>query len=126
MVTGVEVLVSAGHDPDWGPVLTLGSGGTLVELLDDVVHLAIPCAEPAVRAALARLRVQRLLAGYRGSAPADIDSAVEAVMRIQRILLTHQDAVDEIELNPLVVGTKGRGAYVVDVLVTDRSRRGSQ
>jgi hypothetical protein len=79
-----------------------------------------------VRAALARLRVQRLLAGYRGSAPADIDSAVEAVMRIQRILLTHQDAVDEIELNPLVVGTKGRGAYVVDVLVTDRSRRGSQ
>lgn len=121
MVTGVEVLVSAGHDPDWGPVLTLGSGGTLIELLDDVVHLAVPCAEPAVRAALARLQVQRLLAGYRGSAPADIDSAVEAAMRIQRILLTHQDVVDEIELNPLVVGAKGHGAYVVDVLVTDRS-----
>jgi acyl-CoA synthetase (NDP forming) len=125
MVTGVEVLVTAGHDPDWGPVLTLGSGGTLVELLDDVVHLAIPCAEPAVRAALARLRVQPLLAGYRGSAPADIDSAVEVVMRLQRILLTHEDTIDEIELNPLVVGAKGGGAYVVDVLVSDRPKQGN-
>jgi acyl-CoA synthetase (NDP forming) len=124
MVTGVEVLVTAGHDRDWGPVLTLGSGGTLVELLNDVVHLAIPCAAPAVRAALARLGVQRLLDGYRGSVPADTDSAVEAVMRLQRILLTHHDTAGEIELNPLVVGPEGHGAYVVDVFVTERPEQG--
>lgn len=125
MVTGVEVLVAAGHDPDWGPVLTLGSGGTLVELLDDVVHLSLPCDEPAVRAALTRLRIQPLLEGYRGSAPADIDAVVETVMRMQRIFLTHQGTVTEIELNPLVVGAQKHGVYVVDVLVTGQSKQGN-
>jgi acetate---CoA ligase (ADP-forming) len=77
-----------------------------------------------VRAALARLGVQRLLDGYRGSVPADTDSAVEAVMRLQRILLTHHDTAGEIELNPLVVGPEGHGAYVVDVFVTERPEQG--
>lgn len=128
MVTGVELLVAAGHDPDWGPVLTLGSGGTLVELLDDIAHLAIPCDESAVRSALARLRVWQLLAGYRGGAPADIDAAAQVIMRLQRILPTPEDAgrkgegsADQIELNPLIVGAQGHGAYVVDVLVTSSS-----
>jgi acyl-CoA synthetase (NDP forming) len=124
MVTGVETLVSAGHDPDWGPVLTLGAGGTLVELLNDVVHLALPCDEPAVRAALERLGIQPLLKGYRDTAPADVDGLVDAVMRLQRILLTHEDAVGEIELNPLVVGPTGHGVCVIDVLVTERSEQG--
>jgi acyl-CoA synthetase (NDP forming) len=123
MVTGVETLVSARHDPDWGPVLTLGAGGTLVELLKDVVHLALPCDESAVGTALARLGVQPLLTGYRDTAPADVDGLVDTVMRLQRILLTHQDAVGEIELNPLVVRPKGRGVCVIDVLVTDKSER---
>ena len=125
MVTGVEVLVTAGRDPDWGPVLTFGSGGKLVELLNDVVHLALPCDELAVRTALARLGVQRLLGGYRDIAPADVDGMVEAVMRVQQIMLTHEGIVDEIELNPLIVGAKGHGAYVVDVLVTYRSKQGN-
>ena len=124
MVTGVETLVTAGHDPDWGPVLTLGAGGTLVELLKDVVHLALPCDEPTVRTALVRLGVQPLLMGYRDTAPADIDGLVDAAMRLQRILLTHEDAVGEIELNPLVVGPKGHGVCLVDVLVTERSDQG--
>jgi hypothetical protein len=46
-------------------------------------------------------------------------------MRLQRILLTHDDTIDEIELNPLVVAAKGGGAYVVDVLVTDRPKQGN-
>lgn len=124
MVTGVETLVTAGHDPDWGPILTLGAGGTLVELLKDVVHLALPCDEAAVRTALVRLGAQPLLMGYRDTAPADVDGLIDAVMRLQRILLTHQDAVGEIELNPLVVRPKGHGVCVIDVLVTERSERG--
>ena len=124
MVTGVETLVTAGHDPDWGPVLTLGAGGTLVELLNNVVHLALPCDEPAVRTALERLDVQPLLKGYRDTAPADVDGLIGAVMRLQRILLTHEDAVGEIELNPLVVWPKGQGVCVIDVLVTEKSEQG--
>jgi acetate---CoA ligase (ADP-forming) len=77
-----------------------------------------------VRTALVRLGVQPLLMGYRDTAPADVDGLVDAVMRLQRILLTHEDAVGELELNPLVVRPKGHGVCVIDVLVTERSEPG--
>jgi len=121
MVTGVEVLVTAGHDPDWGPILTVGSGGKLVELINDVAHVALPCDELSLRNALAGLGIRPLLEGYRDIPPADINALVDALDRLQRVLATHRDTVAEIELNPLIVGAKGQGVFVIDLLVRDRA-----
>jgi acetate---CoA ligase (ADP-forming) len=109
-------------DPEWGPVLTLGAGGKLVELLDDLVHLVVPTAATDVRGAIARLGVHRVLQGYRDVPPADVDAVVTAVMRLQHVFLTHIDELDEIELNPLIVRAAGKGVCLVDVLVTERRK----
>ena len=120
-VTGVELLATVGVDPDWGPILTLGSGGTLVELLDDVAHVALPCDEPALRAALASLTIRPLLDGYRDRPPANVDALVHVLGRLQRVLAAQADTVTEIELNPLIVGAKGRSVFVIDLLVRERA-----
>ncbi|HZD68576.1 MAG TPA: acetate--CoA ligase family protein [Actinomycetes bacterium] len=122
MVTGAELLATVGDDPDWGPVLTLGAGGRLVELLNEVTHLAVPSGEPEIREALARLRMHSILQGFRHTPPADLAALVRAVSRLQRIVLTHRDTIEEIELNPIVVGPAGQGVFVVDVLVKDRRK----
>lgn len=122
LVTGVEVLVTVGHDPDWGPILTLGSGGKFVELMNDVSHVALPCDAVSMRNALARLGIHQLLKGYRDIPPADVDALVGVLDRLQRILITHSDTVDEIELNPVVVGAKSQGLFIIDLLVRDRAR----
>lgn len=121
MVSGIEVLVTAGNDPDWGPILTLGSGGKFVELFNDVAHVAIPFHESSVRKALARVGVQKLLEGYRDIPAADVDALVISLTRLQRVLTTHS-TIEEFELNPLVVGAKGEGVFVIDILVRDRTR----
>ena len=118
MVSGVELLITVRLDTDWGPVLTVGAGGALVELLDDIAHVSLPCSEAEIAEAVARLDVDRLLRGFRGAPPADREAAVKAASLLSRITLSQGDAIEEIELNPLVVGTAGEGVYVVDVLVT--------
>ena len=122
-VIGVEVLAAVGRDSEWGTVLTLGTGGSLVELLDEVIHLTVPASEQEVRDAISRLPISRLLAGYRGMAPSDVDALVRVVMRLQELVVANADRIDEIELNPLVVGPVGEGAYMVDVLVKEQERR---
>lgn len=121
-VTGIEILVTASQDPDWGPILTVGSGGKLVELFDDVAHVALPCDEPSLRAALARLTIHPLLVGYRDIPAADVDALIHTIDRLRRVLATHCDSVAEIELNPLVVGAKGQGVFVIDLLVRGLAR----
>jgi acyl-CoA synthetase (NDP forming) len=122
-VIGVEVLAAVGRHSEWGTVLTLGTGGSLVELLDEVIHLTVPSSEQEVRDAISRLPISRLLAGYRGMAPSDVDALVRVVMRLQELVVANADRIDEIELNPLVVGPVGEGAYMVDVLVKEQERR---
>ena len=70
-------------------LLTVGSGGTLVELLADGVTLLLPVTDKDVRDALATLRSAPLLDGYRGRAAADIDAAVEAILAIARFAAEH-------------------------------------
>jgi succinyl-CoA synthetase beta subunit len=124
MVSGVELLVTVDLHTDWGPVLTIGAGGVLVELLDDIAHVSLPCTEAEIAGAMSRLDIDQLLRGFRGSPPADRDAAVKAAFRLGRIALTHGDAIEEIEVNPLVVATEGEGVYVVDVLITQPESAG--
>jgi hypothetical protein len=113
-VKGVEVLLATTVDPDWGPVLTLGAGGALVELLEDTFTVSVPCASDDLRLRLARLRLHRLLAGYRGQPEADVDALLEVACRLQA--LAAEGAFSELELNPVLIGPKGSGAFMIDLL----------
>ena len=112
-----ELIVGITRDPQFGLVLTLGSGGIWVELLKDTQTLLIPCDRDDIEQAIRRLKSAPLLDGYRGQPQADISAAIEAVMAIQSYALKHADRLIELDVNPLLICAIGQGAYVADALI---------
>ena len=119
MVTGgvAELIVGVTRDPLFGPVMTLGSGGVLVELLQDSATLLLPASHDDIEAALRGLKLFPLLDGYRGRPNADLDAAVHAILGIASFALEHADEIDELDINPLIVCRQGKGAWVADALL---------
>ena len=119
--TVVELIVGISRDAQLGPMLTVGSGGVLVELLADTVTLLLPVTELDVRRALANLRCAPLLHGHRGEGPADVDAATHAILGIARFAEEHRDRLEELDVNPLAVAREGGGARALDALIRMRS-----
>jgi hypothetical protein len=113
MVPGgiAELLVGVEPDPVLGPVLTVGAGGVLTELLRDVAHVVLPAGPAEIRAALLGLRCAPLLTGHRGRPGVDLDALVAAVARIAEVAL---DTVS-LEINPLIVTAEG--VWACDALI---------
>ncbi len=114
---GVEVVLAAMRNPDFGPVLAVGLGGVAIELFKDVGWLALPTHARAVRDAIARLRLSTVLGGYRGRPAADLDALVATAVRFGDAFLATSPAASEIEINPLIVLPAGAGVVAVDALV---------
>ena len=112
-----ELIVGLHRDPQLGLLLTVGSGGTFVELAADSATLLLPVSEAEVRAALSGLRCAPVLEGYRGRTPADVDAAVAAILGIARFAVEHRDRLEELDVNPLGVRARGRGAVALDALI---------
>jgi acyl-CoA synthetase (NDP forming) len=112
-----ELIVGVTRDPKFGLALTIGSGGILVEVLQDSVTLLIPAAQTEIEAAIARLKSAPLLNGYRGRPRADIDAAVQAILAIQRFAIAHAGDLLELDVNPLLVGARGEGVFAADALI---------
>lgn len=100
---GVEVIVGAHRDPHAGPVVTFGAGGVLAELIADSVTALAPLTHRQAREMIAATRVSRLLDGWRGSAPADIDAVAHALVVVGDLLHAHPELTG-IEINPLKDG----------------------
>ncbi|WP_409237710.1 acetate--CoA ligase family protein [Streptomyces sp. PA5.6] len=117
---GVEMVVGVTHDPLFGPTVTVGLGGVLVEVLRDAAVRVPPFGEDQAKAMLSELRGRALLDGVRGAAPADIDALVEVVLRVQRMALELGDDIAELDINPLMVLPRGQGAVALDALAICR------
>ncbi|MFX4790058.1 acetate--CoA ligase family protein, partial [Acinetobacter baumannii] len=72
--SGIELIVGVNNDPQFGPIVMVGAGGVLVELIEDVALAPAPVSPETARAMLARLKIAKLLAGIRGKGPADIEA----------------------------------------------------
>jgi acetyl-CoA synthetase len=112
-----ELLVGVTRDAQFGLSLTVGAGGTLVELLADTRTLLFPVTEAAVDEAVGQLRLAKLLDGYRGGPRGDRRAAVAAIMAIAAYAEAHADRLEELDINPLLVLPEGRGAVAVDALI---------
>ncbi|MFG2194521.1 acetate--CoA ligase family protein [Streptomyces sp. NPDC048639] len=117
---GVEMVVGVTHDSLFGPTVTVGLGGVLVEVLRDAAVRVPPFGEDQARAMLRELRGHALLEGVRGGPPADVDALVEVVLRVQRMALELGDDLAELDINPLVVLDRGQGAVALDALAVCR------
>ncbi len=115
MVTGIvaELLIGVRRDPVYGATVTLGFGGVTAELLADTVTLVCPVTTEDIDAGLRRLRLWPLLDGYRGRARADVGAVVDVAIRLQNLL--QDEALDEIEINPLMV--RAQGAVAADAVI---------
>ncbi|MER6731200.1 acetate--CoA ligase family protein [Streptomyces puniciscabiei] len=117
---GVEMVVGMSHDDLFGPTVTVGLGGVLVEVLHDAAVRVPPFGEDQARTMLTELRGRALLDGVRGRPPADRDALVEVVLRVQRMALELGEFVSELDINPLMVLPRGQGAVALDALVVCR------
>lgn len=117
---GVEMVVGISHDTLFGPTVTVGLGGVLVEVLHDTAVRVPPFGEDQARDMLENLRGRALLAGVRGRPPADVDALVETILRVQRMSLELVDEIAELDINPLVVLPRGQGAVALDALAVCR------
>ncbi|MET9081058.1 acetate--CoA ligase family protein [Streptomyces sp. NPDC004237] len=117
---GVEMVVGVTHDDLFGPTVTVGLGGVLVEVLHDAAVRVPPFGEEQARDMLAGLRGRALLDGVRGRPPADLEALVEVVLRVQRMALELGDQLAELDINPLMVLEQGQGAVALDALAVCR------
>ena len=113
---GVELIVGARNDADWGPVLLVGMGGVMAELLHDARLIPANLPEDEIAKELLELKCAPLLRGFRGDPAVDIKAAAEIVARIGA--LVQSDArIREIDVNPVVVYPAGEGAVALDALI---------
>jgi len=114
---GVEVVLSCLRRTDFGPVISIGSGGVAIELYRDVVHLALPVSAEQVLTAVRKLKLWTLLQGFRGKRAADVDALARAAVQFGDMFLASPDVL-EFEINPVIVKRQGEGLSAVDALVT--------
>lgn len=112
---GVEVLLGTHTDPVFGPVVTVGAGGVLAELMDEVQLRLAPVDEAGARAMWQGTRLGRLLAGYRGGAAADEAVLARQVARLSQIAWAERARVAAIDLNPVLA--RPDGAWALDALL---------
>jgi len=117
ITSGVECIVGVHQDATFGPVLTFGLGGVTVELLRDVVTSLAPVSVEQAKALMRQLRAWPLLSGYRGAPLADTDALARAVSAVSYLAIAHQEAIGEIEVNPLVVRSQGKGVVALDAVI---------
>jgi acetyltransferase len=116
MPKGHEVVIGVTRDPDFGPLVMLGSGGIYLEVLKDVVFAPTPISVDEAKALIGRLKTAPILQGVRGQAPADIDALAELVSRVAE-LARAEGNIDQLDLNPLFVYPAGEGVVAVDALI---------
>jgi acetate---CoA ligase (ADP-forming) len=115
---GTELALGGVHDPQFGMLLMLGAGGTLIELLDDRAFALAPIDELEAERKLDGLKLCKLLGGVRGAAPAHLPSVLMAISRFSVMLADLEGLIAEADVNPLIAGPGA--CMAVDALIVPR------
>ncbi|MBN8952854.1 MULTISPECIES: acetate--CoA ligase family protein [unclassified Rhizobium] len=115
-----ELIVGAVRDPVVGLTLTVGAGGILVELLEDSVVLPLPVTKAEVLERISRLKVRKLIEGYRGNAGSSLEIVADAVVSTAEYVVKNAAQLEELDINPLMVLPDSRGVIAADALIRRR------
>ena len=121
---GIELIVGMHRDRQFGPVILVGLGGVLAELLNDVSLRLCPVDSDDVEDMLSELKGARLLRGFRGGVARDLKAVGDALVRLSELAGDFLDEIESIDINPLAVFAEGRGVKAVDALVVLRQSTG--
>jgi acyl-CoA synthetase (NDP forming) len=116
--TGVEMIIGARRDPQFGPVVMLGFGGVLAEVVQDVAFALPPFDAACARRSLDKLKLRPLLDGVRGAPPAAIGAFCEMAATFSAMVAALEDELQEVDVNPVIVSKTS--CIAVDALVVGR------
>ncbi|WP_319506682.1 acetate--CoA ligase family protein [uncultured Methanolobus sp.] len=114
---GKEVIIGMDRDPQFGPLLMFGLGGTYVEFLKDVSFAVAPITVAEAKHMVSSIKTYPLIAGVRGETASDIDSIVQTLLKVSQ-LVTDFPEILEFEINPLMVMPEGEGCVAMDIRFT--------
>ena len=114
---GREVILGVSRDPEFGPLIMFGSGGIFVEVFKDVSFRLAPLTRSDAEDMIKEIKGYEILKTFRGKPEADTNSLIDILVKASRLAVDLQDVVSEIDINPLMVLEKGRGAKAADALV---------
>jgi len=113
---GLELIVGARRDPGFGPIVMFGLGGIYVEVMKDVSFRAVPIDRTEAMSMMKEIRAYPLLLGVRGEERKDMESVIDAIIRLATVI-RRCESISDIEVNPIVVYEEGKGSKAVDVRV---------
>ena len=114
---GLELMLGIYRDQDFGLMLCAGSGGLLVEVLEDVSVAPVPVSKDRAGCMLEELKMWELLTGVRGNGPADVKALVDLMVGLSGFAEANKDQISEIDLNPVIVHPEGQGLTITDTLI---------
>lgn len=113
---GVEVMVGVTDDPLFGPLIAFGLGGIHVEIFGDVQFRITPLTDRDAAEMVRGIKAYRLLTGYRGQPPADLEALEDTLLRVSRLVEEIQE-ISELDLNPIFALPPGQGCRIVDAKI---------
>jgi acyl-CoA synthetase (NDP forming) len=117
-----ELIVGVARDEQFGPYLLVGGGGIMVELMRDSASILLPTTAEYVSQALGRLKCAPLLNCFRGCQPADVNAAVDAIMKVAGLVEKDPSSIIELDINPMMILADGQGVVAADALISLNGR----
>ncbi len=112
---GVELIVGVQNDPQFGPVIMVGLGGIMTEVMKDVAFRMLPISTSDAKSMLNELKGSALLKGFRGSEPIDTNMVAQMLVQIGKLGVENADYINSIDFNPVIVYPKSH--FVVDAKI---------
>jgi acetate---CoA ligase (ADP-forming) len=113
---GIEMVVGARRDSDWGPIVMVGLGGIWIEVVKDVRFMSPNLTEEFIEQEILALKSADILRGARGSEPADVKALTKVVAKVGQ-LMNNVTEIQEIDINPVIVYPDGQGVLALDALI---------
>ena len=114
---GVEFILGMTYDEQFGPMIVLGAGGVQVELFQDSTVRLPPLDRDEIRAMLAELKIAKVLGGFRGSPPRDVEALIDCCLAFSEFVRRTDGQFAAIDINPLLVRPNGKGVKIADALI---------
>jgi acetyltransferase len=114
---GKEVILGMKRDPNFGPLMMFGMGGTMVEVLKDIAFYLAPLTADEARQMLVKTKTYQMLKGVRGDEGVDIDALAEGLQRLSQ-LVTEFAQIQELDINPYMIGPEGTTPVAVDARIS--------
>lgn len=122
---GVELIVGIQNDPQFGPVIMVGMGGIMTEIMKDVSFRMLPIDSADAKSMLDDLKGAALLKGFRGSKPVDLDMVAEMLVRIGQMGIDNADYINSVDFNPVVVYPDSYCVVDAKIILNDEVRKNS-